>query len=102
MKEQVYEIVKQIPYGKVITYLQIAEKLGNKKLCRVVGNILHYNPDEKNIFCYKVVNSKGELSANYAFGGLEEQKRRLEKENIKVVNNKVDLRVYLWKNDKNV
>ena len=100
MQEKVYEIVKQIPYGKVATYSQIAEKLGNKKLARVVGNILHNNPDEKNIFCYKIVNSKGYLAKNYAFGGIEKQKRRLESENIEVVNNKVDLKIYLWENDK--
>ena len=61
MKDKVYDIVKQIPYGKVITYSQIAEKLGNKKLARVVGNILHKNPNENQIPCYKVVSSKGHI-----------------------------------------
>lgn len=96
MKDKVYDIVKQIPYGKVITYSQIAEKLGNEKLARVVGNILHKNPDEKQIPCYKVVSSKGKLANKFAFGGIEEQKRRLEKENIIVNNYKVDLSKYNW------
>ena len=46
MKEQVYEYLRIIPQGKVVTYGQIAEYLGNKNLARVVGNILHNNPDE--------------------------------------------------------
>ncbi len=96
MKDKVYDIVKQIPYGKVITYSQIAEKLGNKKLARVVGNILHKNPNENQIPCYKVVSSKGNLSNKFAFGGIVEQKRRLEKENIIVNNYKVDLDKYNW------
>ena len=46
MKEKVYKYLTNIPKGKVVTYGQIAEYLGNKKLARVVGNILHNNPDE--------------------------------------------------------
>ena len=50
MKEKVYEFLLTIPKGKVATYSQIAEHLGNKKLARVVGNILHNN---SNLF-YKL------------------------------------------------
>ena len=53
MKEQVYHYLKQIPKGKVVTYGCIAEYLGNKKLARVVGNILHTNPNEEKYPCYK-------------------------------------------------
>ena len=59
MKEQVYEYLRTIPQGKVVTYGQIAEYLGNKNLARVVGNILHNNPDENKYPCYKVVDSRG-------------------------------------------
>ena len=94
MKEEVYKFLTTIPKGKVVTYSQIAEYLGNKKLARVVGNILHKNPDEKKYPCYKVVNSKGELSKNFAFGGIEKQKEKLENEGIVVNNFKVDLKKY--------
>mgnify|MGYP003421173267 CR=1 FL=1 len=89
-----YEIVKNIPSGKVMTYGRVAELIGNKKLARVVGNVLHKNPDHVNIPCHRVVNSKGELSEAYAFGGVEAQKRILEKEGVEVNNNKVDLTRY--------
>ena len=46
MKEEIYDFLRTIPKGKVVTYSQIAEHLGNKKLARVVGNVLHNNPDE--------------------------------------------------------
>ena len=49
MKKNVYELVKFIPEGKVVTYGQIAESLGNKHLARVVGNILHNNPDPEPV-----------------------------------------------------
>lgn len=97
MKEKVYSYLLTIPWGKVVTYGQIAEYLGNKKLARVVGNILHNNPSEEKYPCYKVVNSKGQLSSNFAFGGIEKQKKKLEAEGIEVINYKVDLEKYCLK-----
>lgn len=94
MKEKVYEFLKTIPTGKVVTYGQIAEYLGNRRLARVVGNILHNNPNEDKYPCYKVVDSKGNLSKHFAFGGIEKQKEKLEKEGIIVSDYKVDLNQY--------
>ncbi|MFG6319908.1 MAG: MGMT family protein [Clostridia bacterium] len=94
MKQKVYNFLKIIPKGKVATYAQIAEYLGNKNLCRVVGNILHNNPDPIKYPCYKVVNSKGELSKNFGDGGIEIQKQRLVADGIEVIDYKVDLKRY--------
>jgi len=96
MKEQVYQYLLTIPKGKVVTYKQIAQYLGNANYSRVVGNILHKNPDENKYPCYKVVNSKGFLSKNFAFGGIERQKEKLELENIEVIDNRVDLEKYQY------
>ena len=96
MREEVYEFLKTIPKGKVVTYGQIAEYLGNRKLARVVGNILHNNPDECKYPCYKVVDGKGNLSKHFAFGGIEKQKEKLESDGIVVSNYKVDLDKYLY------
>ncbi len=97
LKQKVYNYLLTIPKGKVVTYKQIAEYLGNPKLSRVVGNILHKNPNEKKYPCYKVVNSKGNLSKNFAFGGIEKQKEKLETENIEVINYTVALKKYQYK-----
>lgn len=96
MKEKIYTYLCTIPKGKVVTYKQIALYLGNPALARYVGNVLHKNPDETLYPCYKVVNSKGCLSSHFAFGGIEEQARRLEKEQIEVVHNRVDLEKYQY------
>ena len=96
MKEEVYRILKNIPKGKVMTYGQIAEMLGNKNYARSVGNILHANPDGEKYPCYKVVNSKGQLSRQYAFGGIEKQKEKLEADGIEVKDYKVNLKKYQW------
>lgn len=93
-KQKVYELLRTIPCGMVITYGNLAAMLGNKKWARAVGNALHENPDGDKYPCYKVVNGRGELSQAYVFGGLQEQKRRLEKDGIDVVDGKVDLTRY--------
>lgn len=82
MKEKIYKFTRSIPKGKVATYGQIAEYLGNKNLERVVGNILHNNPNPTSIPCHRVVNSKGRVSPAFAFGGGEAQQALLEKEGI--------------------
>lgn len=97
LAQKVYDYLTTIPKGKVVTYKQVAESLGNKGLARAVGNILHKNPDEHKYPCYKVLNSKGELAEAFVFGGKEIQKKKLEKDGIKVINNKVDLQTYQWK-----
>ena len=75
MKEKVFDFLLTIPKGKVVTYGQIAEYFGNKKLAIAVGNILHKNPDETKYPCYKVVDSKGNLSVHFAFGVIENKKQ---------------------------
>lgn len=97
MKKEVYEFLRTIPKGKVVTYGQIAEYFGNKRLARIVGNILHNNPDEDKYPCYKVVDSKGNLSKSFAFGGIEKQKEKLEKDGIVVTNYMVNLDIYGFK-----
>lgn len=92
--KRIYEAVKKIPKGKVATYAQIAELAGDRKMARAVGNALHKNPDPENIPCFRVVNSKGECSGSFAFGGLDEQAKRLREDGIEVVDNKVDLEKY--------
>ena len=94
MKEKVYEFVKTIPKGKVVTYGQIAIHLGNKNLARVVGNILHNNPDPKNVPCHRVVNASGKPASAYAFGGSDAQKALLVSEGVVFKNNGcVDLKM---------
>lgn len=58
--EKVYKVVSKIPRGKVLTYKQVAEKAGNKRASRAVGNILNKNYDLE-IPCHRVVRSDGKL-----------------------------------------
>ena len=93
---RIYEIVKQIPKGKVATYGQIATLAGNPRWARVVGYALHVNPDPDSIPCYRVVNREGAVSPAFVFGGKNVQIALLEADGIPVKDGKVDLDVYLW------
>ena len=94
--KRIYEAVIQIPMGRVATYGRIAELAGDRKMARAVGNALHMNPEPDIIPCFRVVNSKGECSGSFAFGGPDEQAKRLREDGIEVVNNRVDLEKYGW------
>ena len=95
--KRIYEAVKKIPYGCVATYAQVAEEAGDRKMARAVGNALHKNPDPEHIPCFRVVNSKGELAGEFAFGGAGAQAKLLEAEGVEVIDGKVDLKKYQWK-----
>ena len=93
---RIYEAVKRIPYGRVATYSQVAELAGDRKMARAVGNALHKNPDPDGIPCFRVVNAKGELAGEFAFGGVGEQAKLLAAEGVEVTNGVVDLSKYQW------
>lgn len=91
---RIYRAVRQIPKGKVATYGQIAEMAGDRRMARAVGNALHKNPDPEGIPCYRVVNSKGELAGEFAFGGKGRQAELLRRDGIEVIDGRVDLKKY--------
>ncbi|MDO4298861.1 MAG: MGMT family protein [Lachnospiraceae bacterium] len=95
--ERIYEVVRQIPYGQVATYGQIAGLAGNRRMSRVVGYALHVNPDPEHIPCYRVVNRFGEVSKAFAFGGENRQVALLEAEGVEFRHGRVDMEKYQWK-----
>lgn len=95
---EVYEVCKKIPKGKVTTYGDIAFIIGRPRCSRQVGWALHGNPEPGIIPCHRVVNRFGNLSGAFAFGGANRQKELLEAENVEVSEeNIVDLNKYLWR-----
>lgn len=92
--KRIYEAVKRIPKGHVATYGKVAEMAGEPKMARAVGNALHKNPDPEHIPCFRVVNAKGELAGEFAFGGKGEQEKLLKADGVEVVNGRVDLKKF--------
>lgn len=77
--QKVYNVVKKIPKGKVLTYKQVAEKVGNPKSFRAVGNVLNKNFDPK-IPCHRVIRSDGEIGGYNR--GEKKKKEILKKEGL--------------------
>ena len=80
--EKIYEVVKNIPRGKVATYGQVALLAGNPHWARVVGYALHVNPDPASIPCYRVVTREGKVSEAFAFGGGNVQRELLKADGV--------------------
>jgi methylated-DNA-protein-cysteine methyltransferase related protein len=80
-RERVYELVRQIPKGQVMTYGQIAALAGNARAARIVGGIAHYG--DPDLPWQRVVNKKGGLASGYP-GGRQGHKEHLESEGVVV------------------
>ncbi len=88
--ERVYEIVKQIPYGKVTTYGAIAQCLGSKGSARMVGWALNCKKyDLHNLPAHRVVNKSGILTGKRHFGGENVMAELLESEGVKIEDDKI-------------
>lgn len=93
---KVYEIVKQIPKGKVATYQQVARLAGNPKASRAVGTVMKKNPDMTTIPCHRVVGSDGKMHGYSAGKGIATKKQMLKNEGVYFKGDKVDLSVSQW------
>ncbi|MDE7158470.1 MAG: MGMT family protein [Clostridiales bacterium] len=97
--QKVYEYLKTVPKGKVVTYGMIAAAIGSPRAARQVGNALHRNPQPVVIPCHRVVNREGRLAPAFAFGGIEKQAELLRNEGVEVEDGYVDIQKYIWNGD---
>lgn len=94
---RIYEVVKQIPKGRVASYGQVAQLAGNPRGARGVGFALHRNPEPGVIPCHRVVFQDGGTCTGYAFGGPEVQRRMLEDEGVRFLpDGRVDMAACRW------
>ncbi len=85
--EYTYDLVRQIPPGKVSTYGAVAESLGDPVAARAVGRMMNQNPDPDAMPCFKIVHSDGRLGG---FGsGISDKIRRLHNDGITVRDGKL-------------
>jgi methylated-DNA-protein-cysteine methyltransferase-like protein len=82
---RVYDVVKQVPYGRVTTYGAIAAYLSSKGAARMVGWAMNGSyAQADNIPAHRVVNRKGQLTGKRHFSGPDVMKQLLEGEGITV------------------
>jgi methylated-DNA-protein-cysteine methyltransferase related protein len=94
-KEQVYELVAQIPQGRLMTYGQIAALCGSPRSARIVGQVANWGP--LDLPWQRVVHKDGKLAGGYTTGGYDAHKRDLEAEGVVVSPEyEVDIDSLIW------
>jgi methylated-DNA-protein-cysteine methyltransferase-like protein len=96
-RQQVWDLVRSVPPGRIVTYGQVAYILGVPRSARAVGTVLKYTPAEEKVPCQRVVNRWGRLAPIYGTGGMEQHKAELEAEGVEVRPDYTgDVEVYRW------
>ncbi len=95
--EKVYEVVKQVPYGRVTSYGAIAKYLGAARSARMVGWAMNASHTMEDVPAHRVVNKVGLLTGKFHFDGSNLMQQLLENEGISVVDHKiVDFDKHFW------
>jgi len=95
--EQVWEVAKVIPYGRVTSYGAIARALGSTQSSRMVGWAMNASHAMLEIPAHRVVNRNGLLTGKMHFATPDAMQRLLESEGIAVADNKViDFHRLFW------
>ena len=95
--EKVYNVARQIPYGRVTSYGAIANYLAMPRSARMVGWAMNASKNDDSLPAHRVVNKNGLLTGKHHFEGANLMVQLLENENIKVLH---DVRMILDNNKK--
>ena len=87
--DKVYQVVRQIPYGKVTSYGAIASYLGTAGSARMVGWALNANRSGTEVPAHRVVNRNGLLTGKHHFGGINLMQQLLENEGIEIIDSQI-------------
>ena len=95
--DKVYQVARQIPYGRVTSYGAIAKYLGTAGSARMVGWAMNGSHKHGDIPAHRVVNRNGLLSGKHHFGGTNLMQQLLENEGIRVEDDQVvDFEGHFW------
>ena len=95
--EKVYQVARQIPYGKVTTYGAIAKAIGAAKSARMVGYAMNGAGEREDVPAHRVVNRKGVLTGKHHFSGTNLMQQLLESEGVQIEDNQIqNFQEVLW------
>ena len=81
--QRVYDVVRQVPVGRVVSYGQVAALVGEPRKARFVGFAMHSSPGMAGgVPCHRVVFKDGSLAPGFAFGGPDVQREMLLDEGV--------------------
>jgi methylated-DNA-protein-cysteine methyltransferase related protein len=95
--DRVYDVVREVPAGRVITYGHIALVLGSPSAARAVGYALHFLPAGSDVPWWRVINVHGAISLKGRGSSADLQRALLEEEGVAFdTEGRCDLRLYRW------
>lgn len=96
--DRVYDVVRQVPVGRVVSYGQVAVLVGEPRKARFVGFAMHSSPGVAGgVPCHRVVFKDGSLAPGFAFGGPDVQREMLLDEGVIFTDDgKVDMGICQW------
>lgn len=95
--ERVYEVVRQVPYGRVTSYGAIARFLGTGGSARMVGWAMNNAHSLEDVPAHRVVNRNGVLTGKHHFPGTRLMQQLLENEGVEVLDDQVvDFKAHFW------
>lgn len=97
--ERIWATICDIPEGSVASYGQIAEIAGIPRGARQVGYALRHLPKRSAVPWYRVIQASGTIAFPKGSDGFVEQTRRLAKEDVAILNGRIDMKKYRWQPD---
>lgn len=97
--QRIRETICDIPLGRVASYGQIAEIAGVPRGARQVGYTLRNLPDGHDVPWHRVVQASGKIAFDRGTPAFDEQCKRLSKEDVPVLNGRIDMQQYRWQPD---
>ncbi len=94
--EAIYQCLRHVPPGKVVTYGQLAKLAGLSSAARFVGTTLKKLPKDTQLPWFRVINAQGKISFPEDHPHYSRQKHLLEKDGVEFYGNKVSLSQYQW------
>jgi methylated-DNA-protein-cysteine methyltransferase related protein len=94
--QRIWQVVSQIPAGKVTSYGQVAELAGLPRSARLVGTVLKSLPPNSRLPWHRVIQSKGTLAFPAGTQRYYKQKKRLQDEGITFINERIHMKTYRW------
>ena len=96
---RIYETIREIPAGRVASYGQIADIAGIPRGARQVGWALRQLPRGHDVPWYRVITASGKIAFDKGTHAFGKQRRLLLKEDVPVINGRVDMQNYRWQPD---
>lgn len=97
--QRIWDTICDIPQGKVASYGQIAEVAGIPRGARQVGYALRHLPKDSDVPWHRVIQASGKIAFDTDTAQHEEQKLRLQQDDVVVVAGRIDMQKYRWRPD---